>query len=130
MPRRAWPILIAVFVLLAASNAAPQRAPEVEILETKAHRDGGRIFVDVRVRARAQKPLRGLIIYFDLLSPENGVVTSQKLVLEEDSLPSGQERSSQSVASDHVRAVRYKIRAFDRAETELRVGNSGPFPIE
>jgi hypothetical protein len=69
-------------------------------------------------------------VYFDLLSPENGVVTSQKAVLDEDQVQPGQERSAQSAAAEHVRAVRYKIRAFDMQERELRISNAGPFPIE
>src|SRR5262249_13393149 len=105
------------------------RKAEVEVLETKARRAEGEIFIDIRVRT-VDKTLRGLIVYFDLLSPENGVVTSQKAVLDEDQVRPGQELSAQSAASEHVRAVRYKIRAFDIQERELRISNAGPFPIE
>jgi len=113
------------------SAAVPQkgRKPEVEVLETRARRSNGEIFIDVRVRT-VDKTLRGLIVYFDLLSPENGVVTSKKAVLDEGQVGPGEERSTESAASEHVRAVRYKIRAFDTQERELRIGNAGPFPIE
>jgi hypothetical protein len=125
-------ILAAASILVALLCAAePQRGrkADVEVLETKARRADGEIFIDIRVKT-ADKTLRGLIVYFDLLSPENGVVTSQKAVLDEDQVQPGQERSAQSAAAEHVRAVRYKIRAFDMQERELRISNAGPFPIE
>ncbi len=111
--------------------AAPQkgRKADVEVLDTKARRANGEIFIDIRVRT-VDKTLHGLVVYFDLLSPENGVVTSQKAVLDEERVEPGQERSTESAASEHVRAVRYKIRAFDGNERELRIANAGPFPIE
>ena len=119
-------------VSLGASGAYQKKPkpPDVEVLETRAQRGDGRILVDGRVRATGEKPLRGLVVIFDLISPENGVVASVKAILDEDTVESGQERGCQSVTSDHARAVRYKIRAFDRGERELRVANGGPFPIE
>ena len=125
--------LTAGLLLVAILCAAPPqkgRKADVEVLETKARRANGEIFIDIRVRTSSDKTLHGLVVYFDLLSPENGVVTSQKAVLDEEQVGPGQERSTQAAASEHVRAVRYKIRAFDTAERELRIGNAGPFPIE
>ena len=122
--------LLLVALLSAAAPQKSKKTPEVEVLETKARRASGEIFIDIRVRTSTEKSLRGLIVYFDLLSPENGVVTSQKAVLDEDQISPGQERSAQSAASEHVRAVRYKVRAFDLQERELRIANAGPFPIE
>ncbi len=125
--------ILALAVLLVCFNGAGQRKqkpPEVVVLEARAHRSEGKILVDFRVRVTAGKPLRGLVVVFDLMSPENGVVSSEKAVLDEATVEPGQERSSQSVTSDQGRAVRYKIRAFDLGERELRVTNAGPFPIE
>ncbi len=122
---------VAGLLLVVLMSAAPQKgrkSAEVEVLETRARRTNSEIFIDVRVRS--EKALHGLVVYFDLLSPENGVVTSQKAVLEENRVEAGEERSTSSAASDHVRAVRYRIRVFDAQERELRVGNAGPFPIE
>ena len=115
--------------LLCAAEPQKARKAEVEVLETKARRADGEILIDIRVKT-AEKTLRGLIVYFDLLSPENGVVTSQKAVLDEGQVQPGQERSAQSAAAEHVRAVRFKVRAFDMQERELRIANAGPFPIE
>jgi hypothetical protein len=107
---------VAAAVLSLGTFGVAQRKPEVQVLEAKARRDDGKILVDSRVRVTAAKPIRGLVIVFDLMAPENNVV--------------GQERICRSETGEHVRAVRFKIRAFDLGERDLRVGNSGPFPIE
>jgi|SRR5947199_1956833 len=127
------PLFAGLLAFALFSAGAPQKArrpPEVAVLETRARRANGEIHIDIRVRTGAERPLRGLIVYFDLISPENGVVTSQKAVLDEDQIEPGQERSAASAASEHVRAVKYRIRAFDTQERELRIANAGPFPIE
>ncbi len=118
--------------LLSVSSAyqKKQKPPDVTVVETKARRAEGRILVDARARATGEKPLRGLVLVFDLMSPENGVVSSEKALLDDDVLQPGDERSCQSATSDVARAVKYKVRAFDTSDRELRVGNDGPFPIE
>jgi hypothetical protein len=121
---------VAAAVLSLGTFGVAQRKPEVQVLEAKARRDDGKILVDSRVRVTAAKPIRGLVIVFDLMAPENNVVGSQKAVLDENVVEHGQERICRSETGEHVRAVRFKIRAFDLGERDLRVGNSGPFPIE
>src|SRR6478736_3925622 len=106
------------------------KQPDVEVVESHARRDGDRILIDGRLRVTAEKPLRGLIVIFDLLSPENGVLASETAVLEEESAAPGEERSYHSATSDHARAVRYQVRAQAKGERELRVAKAGPFPIE
>ena len=122
--------LAAVFCCSVALSQKRPKPPDVEVVECKALRNDGKILIDGRARASATKALRGLIVYFDLLNPENGVVGTQNVVLEEDRLEPEQERAWHSETSDHVRAVRYRIRATDRDKRELRVANDGPFPIE
>jgi hypothetical protein len=123
-------LVLPLSLAVLADGQRPSRPAEVEVLESSAHREDGKIMVDGRLRATADKPLRGLIVYFDLMSPENGVVGSQKAVLDEDLVQPGEVRTVHALTSDHVRAVKFKIRAFDTGEKELRVANIGPFPIE
>jgi hypothetical protein len=126
------PILAIAVLSLCALGAGqkPKKPADVTVLETKASRGDGKILVDGRVLVTALKQMHGLVIVFDLLSPENGVMASEKAVLEENWIEPGQERSYHAETSDPVRAVRYRIRAFDNSERELRAENSGPFPIE
>ena len=116
------------FALFAA--AAPQKKADVQILDTKAVREAGKISVDGKVRVTGEKPLHGLVIVFDFRSPEKEVVTSQKAVIDEDTLETGKEGVFHSEMADSARAVRYTLRAFDGHEKELRVANPGPYPIE
>ena len=61
-----------------------KKPADVQILETKAVRDGAKIKVDGKVRVTGEKPLHGLVIVFDFRSPEKEVVTSQKAVIDEE----------------------------------------------
>jgi hypothetical protein len=93
-------------------------------------REAAKISVDGKVRVTGEKPLRGLVIVFDFRSPEKEVVTSQKAIIDEDTLEAGREGVFHSEMADSARAVRYTVRAFDMHEKELRVANPGPFPVE
>lgn len=130
----AMKILIFVIGVLSLSalgaGQKPKKPADVTVLEAKARRGEGKILVDGRVRVTAQKQMHGLVIVFDLLSAENGVMATEQAVVEEDWIAPGQERSYHAETSDAVRAVRYRIRAFDNSERELRADNTGPFPIE
>ncbi len=122
--------VLAVAVLWLGTSVAAPKKPEVQVLEAKARRDSGKILVDGRVRVTAEKPLHGLVIVFDLLAPENNVVASEKAVLDDKAVEHGQERVCHSETGENARAVRFRIRVFDMGERDLRVANSGPFPIE
>jgi hypothetical protein len=125
-------VLAAAVLSLSALGAGPRpkKPADVTVLEAKARRGDGKVLVDGRVRITAQKRMRGLVIVFDLLSAENGVMATEKAVVDEDWIEPGQERSYHAETADPVRAVRYRIRAFDNGERELRAENTGPFPIE
>src|SRR5689334_24074588 len=115
-------------LFLTVFAAFGQRSADVQVLETKAVRDGDRITVDGRVKATSS--LRSLVVYFDFRSPEKEVVTSQKAVISEEPMEAGSEGSFHSEMADAARAVRYTVRVFDMKERELRVSNPGPYPIE
>jgi len=117
-------------LFLALFAAMAQKKADVQILETKAVREGAKISVDGKVRVTGEKPLRGLVIVFDFRSPEKEVVTSQKAVIDEDILETGREGVFHSEMADSARAVRYTVRAFDNHDRELRVANPGPYPVE
>ena len=124
-------ITLALVSLFAAVAQQKQKKPaDVEVLESKARREDARITLDGKVRVTCEKPLKGLVIIFDFRSPEKEVVTTQKTVIDEDTLEAGREGAYHVEMADAARAVRYTVRAFDFHERELRVSNTGPFPIE
>ena len=123
--------ILSLFLALFAAAAQKGKKPaDVQILETKAVRDGAKIKVDGKVRVTGEKPLHGLVIVFDFRSPEKEVVTSQKAVIDEETMETGREGVFRSEMADSARAVRYTLRAFDMHEKELRVANPGPYPVE
>ncbi len=124
--------ILSLFLALfaAAAQQKGKKAADVQILETKAVRDGTKIKVDGKVRVTGEKPLHGLVIVFDFRSPEKEVVTSQKAVIDEETMETGREGVFRSEMADSARAVRYTLRAFDTHEKELRVANPGPYPVE
>jgi hypothetical protein len=122
--------LLCLALFAATAQQHPGKSANVQILETKAVREGANISVDGKVRVIGDKTLHGLMIVFDFRSPEKQVVTSQSAVIDEDTLTAGREGVFHSEMADAARAVRYTIRAFDMHEKELRVYNPGPYPIE
>jgi hypothetical protein len=123
-------VVLALALLTVAVAQKQKRPPDVQIAETKAVRDQGRITVDGKVKCTAEKPLRGLIVVFDFRSPEKEVVTSQKTTIQEETMETGREGAFHAEMVDAVRAVAYTIRAFDNHEKELRVDNPGPYIVE
>jgi len=122
--------LVLVSLFAAVAQQKQKKPPDVEVLETKARREDARITLDGKVRIAGEKPLKGLVMVFDFRSPEKEVVTTQKTVIAEDTLETGHEGVYHVEMADAARAVRYTVRAFDFHEKELRVSNTGPFPIE
>lgn len=123
-------LLLSLALFAAAAQQKGKKPADVQILETKAVRDGPKIKVDGKVRVTGEKPLHGLVIVFDFRSPEKEVVTSQKAVIDEETMETGREGVFRSEMADSARAVRYTLRAFDTHEKELRVANPGPYPVE
>ena len=126
-------VTAAILALALASGVLAQKQkkpPDVQIVETKAIRDGSKITVDGKVKVTAEKPLRGLVIVFDFRSPEKEVVTTQNTLISEDTLDAGRDGSYHAEMVDAVRAVKYTIRAFDNHEKELKVANPGPYIVE
>ncbi len=121
--------LLALILCLCALTMA-QRRPDVQVIEAKARRiEDGKVAVDGRVKV-GDKPLKGLVIVFDFLSSEGETLTSQKITAEEDEVDRGEESSFHAVTMNPPGSVRFRLRAFDSADRQLRVGNAGPFVIE
>jgi hypothetical protein len=123
-------VVLAACSLVAFAPQKAKRPADVQMVETKAVRDAGKISMDGKVKVTAERPLRGLIIVFDFRSPEKEVVTAKKTVIAEDTMEAGREGVFHNEMVDAPRAVHYTVRAFDAHEKELRVANPGPYVIE
>jgi hypothetical protein len=122
--------LLALSLLAGTEPQKGKKPPDVQVVDTKAVREGNKITVDGKVKVTAEKSLRGLVIIFDFRSPEKEVITSQNTMIDDSNMEPGREGSFHAEMADDVRAVRYTVRAFDAHEKELRVANPGPYIIE
>lgn len=128
-------LLIALTVLSVCLSSAQQnqkgkKPPDVQVVETKCHRGEEKMAVDGRVRISAEKPLKGLVLAFDFLSTEGGVLTTAKYQISEEPLEPGEEPSFHAEILSPPGAVKYRLRAFDAFDKELRIGGGGPYSIE
>ena len=122
-------VVTAILFLGVLAHAA--KKPDVQVLESRARRvDAGKIAVDGTVRVTAAKPVKGLILVFDFLSSEGETLTSQKIQVAEDAIGPGAEPPFHAETMNPPGAVRFRVRAVDGAEQDLRVANGGPFAIE
>jgi len=123
-------LCLAPILLCLGAPAIAQKRADVHVLEVRARRvEEGKIAVDGRVKV-GDKPLRGLVIVFDFLSADGDPLTSQKVDVDDDVLARGEETTFHAVTMNPPGSIRYRLRAFDGADRELRIGNSGPFTIE
>jgi hypothetical protein len=127
---KSWVVAMALLAALAPAQQKPKKLADVRVLETRARREENKISVDGKVRVTGEKPLHGLVVFFDFRSPEKVVITSQRTTVDEGTLENGHEGSYHVEMADAARAVSYTVRAFDIHDKELRVENTGPFPIE
>src|SRR5215831_10297931 len=84
-------LILAAGCLMAVTPQKGKKPADVTMVEVKAVRDAGKIGVDGKVKVTAEKALRGLVIVFDFRSPEKEVVTSQKTVINEETIANGHE---------------------------------------
>jgi hypothetical protein len=130
---RGLAFILSVFSLCAIAADQGQkgkRPPDVTVVEAKAHRIEDKISVDGKVKITAEKPLKGLVLAFDFLDHDNGVLTTGKDEISDDTLRSGESPSFRSEIVNPPGAIKFKIRAFDAGDKELRIANPGPFIIE
>lgn len=114
----------------AGAPAADKSKPvHLEVVELSARRQDGLILLDARVKNVGERPINGLMLVFRFEADANTVVTTQRQKADEPSLAPGEESELTAQMRDTPRAVQLEVGAFSKG-AEMRVGNSGPFPIE
>jgi|SRR5579863_2516291 len=119
---------VALFAVAAAVFAA--KPPDVQVVEAKCHRTEDKVTLDGKVKITGEKPLKGLVLEFVFLSDSAQVLTTQKTEVSDETIRKDEEESFHVEAYNTPGSIRYKIRAYDSADKELRIGNDGPFIIE
>jgi hypothetical protein len=107
-----------------------QKKNDVDVAEMKAHRLESTLAVDGTLKVNSSKPLKGIVLYFDFLSADKEVLATEKALVTEETVKAGQDQPFHVESRFPVGSVRFKVRAFDGSDRELRLGNPGPFIIE
>ena len=113
-----------------ADKKRNQKAPDVEIVEAKAHRDRGELMIDGTVKKTGTKPLQGVTLFFQIFDPSSQLIATNKGQIEDELLEPSKESEYHLRMVDQVRGVQIKIVAEDHSGRDLRVGNGGPYIIE
>jgi hypothetical protein len=122
-------MIVGLIGALTAADKKP-KAPDIEIVQAAAHRGESTISIEGRVRNTGEKPITRLVLSFTFLAPGKQPVTTQKAAIDEELLEKGQEASFRMELNAPPRSVEFTIDASDGGNHFLRVGKTGPFPIE
>ena len=122
--------LVAAILAVSAAAQKPKKAPDVEVVDVKCHRTEDRLTLDGKVKVTGEKPLKGLVLEFAFLGSSGNILTAQKAEVSNETLNKNEEPAFHAETLNPPGSIQYKIRAFDIAERELRIGNAGPFTIE
>jgi hypothetical protein len=113
-----------------ALSAWAAKPPEVQVLEVKCHRTEDKVSLDGKLKVTADKPVKGLVLEFIFLSDSGDVLTTQKSEVSDETMRKNDESAFHCEGLNVPGSIRYKIRAYDSSDRELRVGNDGPFTID
>lgn len=120
-----WPVIAALFLLL-----APKPEPAIEMLEASARREDAHIAIDGRLRNFGDKAARKLRIHFEILDGDRNVLTRQTGGIDDPELAPGAEAEFHNQIQAHARAVAVRFAFEDAGGRDLKMKNTGPFPIE
>jgi hypothetical protein len=121
---------VVVALLFGAVDGRSQKRADVTLSDIKGVRLERSMTIDGKARISSDKPVRGLVLFFDFLSADKEVLATEKTLVTEETLKPGADQSFHVDSRFPVGAVRFKMRAYDNYDKELRVGNAGPFVIE
>ena len=121
---------LALVLLLPAQDKKP-KPPELEVTQVSVHRiDDTVIAVDGSVRNTSAKTYNKLQIVFEFYAPGMKSITIQRGAPEADVIAAGDLVEFHLQLRAPARAVHVTLGAEDGSGRELRVGKSGPYPVE
>jgi hypothetical protein len=129
--RLVLPLLALVCLAPAALQQPKQQSQnQLEVVEAKGERQARRIMLDGRVKNTGQRVLYRLVLFFDLIDPEQKVISRLKGPIEEDVLEPGEEASFHFDIPDQARAMQFRMGAASEKATDFEVIKPGPYPID
>lgn len=126
---RGLALTLCVLSLCAVAQKGKKPA-DVEVVEAKARRIEDKVSVDGKVKITGEKPLHGLVLAFDFLDHGNTILTTEETEVSEDTLNNGETPSFHAETFNPPGSIKFKMRAFDAGDKELKISGAGPFIIE
>lgn len=123
-------VLVLALAVIPVAAQKKRKPPDLEIVEAIARRTEDKVSVDGRVRNSGEKTIKELTLLFNFFAPGKEAIATEKGSIGEEVLEPGKESAFHMETNAPPRAVEFQIEAQDGSGRELRVGKSGPFPVE
>lgn len=111
-------------------RATGPRPPDIAVVTFKVHREPGIVAVEGRLRNNSDRPLRGLVVFFEFLESDGKMITRKNTMVTNTPVAPGEEEEFLTQTVDPVRAVHVRLGAEDKDGRYLRVDKPGPYAIE
>ena len=127
-----WVIAVGLVALAAAAQKKGKepKPPEITVVEFKVRRDAGVVAVEGRVKNGSDKPLKGVVLFFEFLEPSGRMIQRKNTQVTENLVEPGEEGEFTAQTTDPVRAVQVRLDAEDKEGRYLRVDKPGPYTID
>jgi len=133
-------VLLAAAILTSAAAWLPAqkdrgkkdkgKTPDLEIVELKFSRDDKVIAVEGRVRNISAKPMKGIVLFFELLESDKKMISRLSAEVTKDVVEPGEDASFDTQTKDLARAVGARVDAEDVDGRYFYVDKPGPYEIE
>jgi hypothetical protein len=128
-----------IFLAVPAALACPawpqkkkpeHKLPDLEILKISSQRQEGSITYEGDVKVSGEKPITGLVLRIEFFESRGDLLTMQKIVVDDETIPPGGEKHFLIQGKDVPRAVSFRIAAVDRGGRDLSVARPGPYLLD
>jgi hypothetical protein len=110
---------------------AQKKGPDLEVTETTARVEDRRINIDGTLRNLTPRPIKKLMVFYEVLDSDRNVLTKQNGLTEAgNTLEPGEETTFHAQIAWHARSISLRLSFEDASGRELRAENMGPFPID
>ncbi len=131
MSQKVAAIIAMLTVLGISGQERKTKAPEVEVSQITVRRvDEQMIAADGSITNTGSKPVNKLLLVFEFFAPGKQSITIQKGPTDSNALQPGEVAEFHLQLRAPARAVRVTVNAEDGTGRELRIGKTGPYPVE
>ena len=111
-------------------KAKTPKPPDLTILNVVCRRSDGEIVLDGQVKNTGERPLQNVDLLIDFRAVGKQVLTTKRGPVESETIEPQGEADFHLRINDYARAIEIFFNAEEKDRRDLRVDNTGPFPIE